>query len=301
MTDRSDATEPGPLTLQVCEETQIWLAGNLAGSPEPLPAAVEAHLAECPRCHAEAAESRRLWRQLEELATPVPSGELRRRFEATLAAYREGLAGVVADPGGPAAGAGAKPTGGAPVRQPLPFRQRLRRRPLRYALRLGYAAATLLAGVGIGMLVARPAAPPESMTALHAEVRGLREVLALSLLQQGSASARLEGVSLGAGLAGGDPEVLAALLDTLATDPNPNVRLAVVDALAVRAADPAVQRRLGEVLRREPSPLVQIALADALLAADGRGARNLVAPLATSREVRPEVREFVRQRLGNRT
>jgi hypothetical protein len=302
MTDRSDVTEPGSPTLQVCEETQIWLAGNLAGSAEPMPDAVDAHLAECQRCHAEAAESRRLWQQLDELATPVPSGELRRRFDATLAAYREGLAGVVTDPAGrPAVGAETEPAGAAPARPPLPFRQRLRRRPLRYALRLGYAAATLLAGVGIGMLLARPAAPPESMTALQDEMRGLREVLALSLLQQGSASARLEGVSLGAGLAGRDPEVLAALLDTLATDPSPNVRLAAVDALAGRAADPAVQRRLGEVLRREPSPLVQIALADALLAADGRGARHLVAPLATSREVRPEVREFVRQRLGNRT
>jgi hypothetical protein len=289
----SAAEEPLANPDPRCEEAQEWLAARLAGSPEPPLAAVEAHLAECPRCHAEAAESERLWERLGELAVPVPSAELRRRFDATLAAYREGLAATPAGEA-PAAGPGS-------LRPALSFRQRLRRRPLRYAVRFGYAAAALLAGVGIGVALSRPATPPEAMTALHQEVRGLREVLALSLLQQTSASARLEGVSLGAGLAGQDPEVLAALLHTLASDPSPNVRLAAVDALAGRAADPTVQRRLGELLPREPSPLVQIALADALLTADGGGARRLVAPLATSREVRPEVREFVRQRLADRT
>jgi hypothetical protein len=277
-----------------CEEVQEVLAARLAGDEAALLSeAMERHFADCPRCHAEQEEVERLWATMDQLAGEAPSGELRDRFARTLADYRATL-----DAEAPAASAAeARP----PARAPLSFRQRVRRRPLRFALRAGYGLAAALAGVAIGLVLARRAPEAETVTALHQEVRGLREVLALSLLQQGSASARLEGVSVGAGLATVDPEVRSALLDTLANDPNPNVRLAAVDALAPRAADPDVQRRLVEVLRGDGSPLVQIAVADALLASDGERARRLVAPLADDREVRPEVREFVRQRLGRST
>ena len=104
-------------------------------------------------------------------------------------------------------------------------------------------------------------------------------------------------MSVGAQVARQNPEVLGALLQTLATDPSPNVRLAAVEALAVRAGEPTVQKKLGDALRKEQSPLVQMALCDALLAADGEQARRIVAPLATQAGVRKEVREYVQQRL----
>jgi hypothetical protein len=278
----------------ICEQVQESLAARLAGDETALLSEeMERHLDGCARCRAEQQDVGRLWSGLAELAAVVPSADLRERFGRTLAAYREGMLGGA----GSGAGAEAPPAS----RPPLTFRQRLRRRPLRYALRAGYGLAATLAGVAIGLALARRVPEAETVTALHQEVRGLREVLALSLLQQGSASARLEGVSVGAGLAGVDTEVRAALLDTLANDPNPNVRLAAVDALAPRAADPDVQRRLAEVLRGDGSPLVQIAVADVLLASDGERARRLVAPLADSRTARPEVRDYVRRRLASST
>lgn len=165
---------------------------------------------------------------------------------------------------------------------------------------LGYGFAALLAGVVVGVMF-RPDNHREEVAEMRGELRALRQDVALSMLQQTSASARLQGVSVGAQVARQDPQVMSALLETLATDPSPNVRLAAVDALAGRAAEPAVQLRLGEALRREDSPLVQIALADALLSADGAQARRIVAPLATQVGVRQEVRQYVRQRLGMHT
>jgi hypothetical protein len=284
------------MTANECEGLQEALAARLAGDLDAvLTEDQERHLDRCPRCRAEQEQNLRLWAAMGELGAEVPSAELRGRLARTIEAYREGMAGV----------ATAAPDGGAGAgRAPLAFRTRARRRGLRVALRAGYALAAALGGVAIGLVLARQAPfahEGETVTALHQEVRGLREVLALSLLQQTSASARLEGVSVGAGLAAVDAEVRTALLDTLANDPNPNVRLAAVDALAPRAADPEVQRRLVEVLADDGAPLVQIAVADALLAADGERARQLVAPLAESRDARPEVREFVRQRLGRST
>lgn len=294
-----DEHHPAP-AADDCQGVQEVLAARLAGdSDSVLTEAMERHLDACPRCRAEQEETARLWTAMGELAAAVPTGELRRRLALTLEAYREGMSGAAGDNGAATRGEPARA-----ARPPLAFRQRLRRRPLRYALRAGYALAAAFGGLALGVVLARQgsdAREAETVTALHQEVRGLREVLALSLLQQGSASARLEGVSVGAGLAGVDRDVRTALLDTLANDPNPNVRLAAVDALAPRAADPDVQRRLVAVLEEDGSPLVQIAAADVLLTSDAVRARRLLAPLAESRSARPEVREYVRQRLGDST
>lgn len=278
-----------------CDDAlEAWTAH--LGEGEPLDAAVGEHLGSCPRCSAERDELAALWRGIDRFADEAPSEELRARLAATLLAYRETLAAS-----GGAAGAPEPPAEDAGRRagRPLPFRQR-RRTAVRVA-RLGWVAAALLAGVGIGWLVRSQAAPREEVLELRREVGDLREVLALSLLQQASASARLEGVSVGATVAGRNPEVLRALLVALEGDPSPNVRLAAVDALAPRAGEPGVQRKLGEALRKEGSPLVQIALADALLASDDASARRLVEPLADSETVLPEVRQFVRQRIGRDT
>jgi hypothetical protein len=293
-----DERHPAPAAND-CQGVQEVLAARLAGdSDSVLTEVMERHLDACPRCRAEQEETARLWSAMGELAAAVPTDDLRRRLERTLEAYREGMAGAPGD------GGAARTEPARAAKAPLAFRQRLRRRPLRYALRAGYGLAAALGGLALGVVLARQSSDArgaETVTALHQEVRGLREVLALSLLQQGSASARLEGVSVGAGLAGVDRDVRTALLDTLANDPNPNVRLAAVDALAPRAADPDVQRRLVAVLEEDGSPLVQIAAADVLLTSDAVRARRLLAPLAESRSARPEVREYVRQRLGDST
>ena len=108
-------------------------------------------------------------------------------------------------------------------------------------------------------------------------------------------------MTVGASVARRNPEVMAALLETLAADPSPNVRLAAAEVLAERADEPVVQRKLGEALKKEPEPLVQIALAEALLSSRDARARRLVEPLADDDEVRQEVRQYVSQRLGKDT
>ena len=278
---------------QACDEILESWSATLAGG-EPLSEAVRAHLAECADCRRAAAEMEAMWKRLGVLAEAAPTAVLRRDFDAVLAGYREGMVGRPADVAG-----AARATRGA---APLSFRRKrtMHRQMRRRVYQLGYGLAALLAGVVVGVF-SRPDSHREEVAEMRGELRALRQDVALSMLQQTSASARLQGVSVGAQVARQDPEVLGALLQTLATDPSPNVRLAAVDALAARAGEPAVQRQLGEALRKEASPLVQIALADALLSADGAQARRIVAPLATRVGVRQEVRQYVRQRLGMHT
>ena len=287
---------------RACEEALESWSASLAGG-ESVSASVREHLDGCPECRQAAAEMEQVWTRLGALAESAPTPLLRRDFDSVLASYREGMGGRFDETGAAAAtsGGAAAPDAsrGAATVRPLAFRRQ--RTVRRRMYQLGYGLAALLAGVVVGVVFRPSDGHREEVAEMRGELRALRQDVALSMLQQTSASARLQGVSVGAQVARQDPQVLAALLDTLATDPSPNVRLAAVDALAGRAGEPAVQLRLGEALRAEESPLVQIALADALLSADGAQARRIVAPLATQVGVRQEVRQYVRQRLGMHT
>src|SRR5258705_8535933 len=106
----------------------------------------------------------------------------------------------------------------------------------------------------------RPAETSAEIVAMRGELRDLREMVTLSLMQQQSASNRLKGVSWSSQIDSPSSEVVAALLDTLMHDPNVNVRLATIDALERFAAQDVVRRGTIQAVDRQMSPLVQIAL-----------------------------------------
>jgi HEAT repeat protein len=82
----------------------------------------------------------------------------------------------------------------------------------------------------------------------------------LTLLEQPSASERLQGVSWSYRVPSQDEKVLSALLQALKSDPNVNVRVAVVDALRPFAGEAMVKNGLLQSLAKETDPLVQIEL-----------------------------------------
>jgi HEAT repeat protein len=128
------------------------------------------------------------------------------------------------------------------------------------------------------------------LTALRAEVGELRQMVSLSLLREPSASDRLKGVAWAADLDGSGTTVVAALLETLANDPNVNVRLASVDALRGFAERDAVRRGAVEALGRQTSPIVQMALIDFVVEARLTAAKDTLSRLATDQTVHETVR-----------
>ena len=91
----------------------------------------------------------------------------------------------------------------------------------------------------------------------------MRQMVTLTLMQQQSASDRLKGVTWSSTLEQPGGEVVSALLDTLLHDPNVNVRLASIDALARFADEQQVrQGAVDALLQSASSPMVQIALID---------------------------------------
>jgi HEAT repeat protein len=128
---------------------------------------------------------------------------------------------------------------------------------------------------------------------MRGELKGMRQLVALSLLQQDSAADRLRGVTWSAGIDRPGGEVVSALLETLQHDANVNVRLAAIDALrGLGGAEPRVRDALVGGLKNDPSPLVQVALIDALVTLRERKSADVLRTIAES----PTANEAVRQR-----
>jgi HEAT repeat protein len=129
------------------------------------------------------------------------------------------------------------------------------------------------------------------MEALRAEIQSTRRLVTISMLQQQSPSQRLQGVSYSYDMQEPDPDVIQALVQTLDTDPNVNVRLAAADALGQFREQPAVRRNLMDSFQHQTSPLVQIALIDLLADVRDDAIVALLKRVAEDTKLHPDVRQ----------
>jgi len=125
----------------------------------------------------------------------------------------------------------------------------------------GRPAATLLRGKESKA----NAATASQVQALSEQLREMRQMMMLSLLQNPSASERMRAASYASESRTISPDILSALLTTLNNDPNVNVRLTTLDALTQYARNAAVREGLIQSILQQDSPLMQEALADVML------------------------------------
>ena len=93
----------------------------------------------------------------------------------------------------------------------------------------------------------------------------MKEMMMLTMIEQPSASERIQAVNLTNDLNSVNDKIINALLKTLNNDPNVNVRLITVEALYEFAGNPKVREGLIQSISQQESPLVQIALADVMV------------------------------------
>ena len=174
---------------------------------------------------------------------------------------------------------------------PMRFRQRLKEftNPKRQEWPKWAAVAAALV---ISFFAGR--ATSGDVSGLRQEVRGLREVVALSLLEQQSASERLRGIRYSAALDKPDDEVIGALTRTLRTDSSVDVRLAAADALRRYARTEVVKQAARELLVNDSSPMMQVAGVDLLLAARERKG---VEALQADPKLDPTVKQYIERAL----
>ncbi len=138
--------------------------------------------------------------------------------------------------------------------------------------RIAAAVALLVIGIGFGMLWQRNQQQQVQIGQLAAEVANTRKMLVLSMLQQNSASERIQAIQTSAETVLADPKIVQALIHTLQHDENVNVRMKAVEALRVFVHEEGVVDALVEVLTTDQSPEVQINLIEALVEIGARQA-----------------------------
>ncbi len=237
-----------------CEQAKTQMLGEAEGED------FAAHLASCEACRSEMSRIGALWRSLDLLPREEPGGKVRERFYEMLGAYRQGLA--AAEP-----------------RKAYAWWQ------------IAAAAALLAVGLGVGYAVRGNGQPPQEVSQLREEVASMRQLVALSLMQQQSASERLRGVTWAYQAEPSDREILGALVSAVNHDTNVNVRLAAVDALRRFSASPETRRAVVEALPSQTTPLVQVALIDLLVDFKERSAEGVLKTLAENRDANAGVRQ----------
>jgi len=247
---------------QIAELLPDYLQSSLAREQA---SQVEQHCEHCATCAQDVA----MWKKLALLPPDQPSPDSRARFDAMLHAYspassersievstepsRQAFSPKIATPNvSDSSERAARWSFFAWLRSPLGA--------------VAWSAALLIFGVFIGTRVNKEATPahPDEIAAMHAELTNMRQLVALSMLQQQSASERLQGVSWSGREAHLDPQIQSALLHTLRYDGSVDVRLAALDALSRHASQPQVRKGIGDALQEQQSPLVQVALIDQL-------------------------------------
>ena len=235
---------------------------------------VERHLESCVECN----EVAGLWKKLALIPDEQPSAAGRERFEAMLRAYQTGRG----EEGSTRRAAAEARASGWSVFQWL-------RSPVGA---VAWSIALVALGTYLGMQLGAAKSGSQDLAAMHTELTNMRQMVALSMLQQQSASQRLEGVTWTRREGQLDPAVLAALMHTLRYDASVDVRLAALDALSRHAGQPLVKKTVVDALQEQQSPLVQVALIDQLV--EWRDVE--AAPRLEKLRQMPDVNPTVRQR-----
>ncbi len=205
---------------------------------------------------------RQMWHDLGSLPAPEPSAAMRARFYQKLNASLR------------------------PERKPMAWWKRS------WVWQTCAAAVIFTVGLSVGRFAQTTKPTPQNDVAqLRNQVEGLRETVALSLLEKQSASSRLQGVEQTSQLNQPDTELISALVVTLNQDQNINVRLAALDALEKFTSDGNVRKALEQSIPKQQSPLVQIALIDSLVHAHDRSATDEFKELSGNHAVNAVVRQ----------
>lgn len=238
-------------------------------------ARLESHLSECDSCRKAREDLNRLWADLSEIPDEEPGPAMRPRFYSMLQSYRHDMeisATAIS----------------LRTRATEYFGKAIGFQP---ALQVGLAAMLLLAGFLGGYFLKSSRNGLEEIANLREEVLEMRQMVTISLLKQQSASERLKGVSWSNRVSRPDPEFLSTLMQTLNYDPNVDVRLASIDALARFASNQDVREGLIRALTKQDSPLVQISLIDLLVELQERQSIDILKQIVDDTGLNQQVRE----------
>jgi len=236
-------------------------------------AAIDAHLESCADCKSLAG----VWERLAAIPEEQAGLNSKKRFDLMMDAYEEGRKDRQTIKTRRASWWPEFLTSGW---QHFPFAQ------------AAMAVVVVVVGVALGKYLNPPAATnAQELAALHQELTGMRQLMVLSMLQQPSASERLQGVSWSEQVKSSNPEIISALVHTVRYDSSVDVRLAALDALRRYKDQPQVRTDILQSLRADQSPLLQIALIDFMVELREAQAVEYLKKFEQSKDLNPTVRQ----------
>jgi len=227
-----------------CNDVQTLLIDYIDGQLAPaIREKVEQHLKICETCKEEVAQFQKLFSEMATAQLEQPGPALKENFntmlqsEINIAATMEMLRN-------------------REEKKVVPMKSNAA------LLRIAASVVLVVAGVFAGMQLKNKggADADQRLTAMNRELQFMKETMMLNLLNEESASDRIRAVGYADEMNKPDQKIIMALLETVNTDDNVNVRMAAANALAKFSGDPAVTDALISSLKKQTEPLVQIVL-----------------------------------------
>ena len=250
------------------DKTAILLMEYLDGTlPAEERQQLEAQLAQDADLRKNLEELQAVLLQLEQLPEQTPSSELDARFDTFLQAEKRQL-------------------------QSPNWLGRLRsfQALSRMEWQLAATFALLIIGLGFGWFWRVNQQQQAEIAALRQEMRSTQKMLVLAMLEEASASDRIQAVNV-LEQEKADPQIIKALINTLNFDDMINVRMKAAQALGSFADDQNARKALISSLAYQESPEVQITIIEILVALGDKRA----VPSLRSMSEDQELMDFVRQ------
>ena len=162
---------------------------------------------------------------------------------------------------------------------------------------LSIAASLLFIGLAMGYLFFHPTEEREAIANLSDELKSMREMVMLSLIEKESSSERLKAVNLTQEMDQASEQVTSALLKTLNEDSNTNVRLAALESLYLYAEQAHVREGLIKSIQHQKSPLVQMALAKFMVSIQEKRSVQEFEELLKGARIPPPVKQQIKEEL----
>ncbi|WP_421810541.1 HEAT repeat domain-containing protein [Flagellimonas sp.] len=230
---------------------------------------VEEHLPQCPNCKKELEEMQTLFDAFEEEDAQAPTDRLRNKFEKALEAEKENLGRVV------------------------PLTPKKKSNWATDLLKVAASIALLVASFQMGSLLQQKKVDGD-ITALKDETLQMKQTAMLSLMENQSASKRIQGVNYIEEFEHPDEAIIQALANRLLHDENDNVRLTAFEALSKFSASDTVKNVFIEALGKEKNPSIQIGIIEMLVQIQEKKAIAPMKKLLEQEDTQPFIKEQIK-------
>ncbi len=167
----------------------------------------------------------------------------------------------------------------------------------KWLVRMACGMVLIFAGWYIGLSQTPVELYEDRLDLMSAEIREMKGMMALALLNQSSANERMRAIHQINTSGAVDERMIALLIDTLGHDSNANVRLMALEALAAHADVLGAREGLIQSLDKQKSPLVQLALTDVLVRLKAKQAVGQFQKLLQKRDLNDVVRARINDSL----